>query len=111
MVTGMAELYGSYKGNRQGCGVEPAPLRWGGVSGAYKHLRVVSPGRPATPAGRCGTLEPLPSEGQVMDIPQERRLVTEIPGPRSRALLERRLAAVPRGVFYTTPLFVEAASG
>src|SRR5262245_58974993 len=46
-----------------------------------------------------------------MDIPQERRLVTEIPGPRSRALLERRLAAVPRGVFYTTPLFVEAASG
>jgi 4-aminobutyrate aminotransferase/(S)-3-amino-2-methylpropionate transaminase len=46
-----------------------------------------------------------------MDIPQERRLVTEIPGPRSRALLERRLAAVPRGVFYTAPLFVEAASG
>jgi 4-aminobutyrate aminotransferase / (S)-3-amino-2-methylpropionate transaminase / 5-aminovalerate transaminase len=46
-----------------------------------------------------------------MDIPQERRLVTEIPGPKSRALLERRQAAVPRGVFYTTPLFVEAASG
>lgn len=46
-----------------------------------------------------------------MDIPQERRVVTEIPGPRSRALLERRLAAVPRGVFYTTPVFVESASG
>ena len=46
-----------------------------------------------------------------MEIAQERRLVTEIPGPRSRALLERRLEAVPRGVFYTTPLFVEAASG
>jgi 4-aminobutyrate aminotransferase/(S)-3-amino-2-methylpropionate transaminase len=46
-----------------------------------------------------------------MDIPQERRLVTEIPGPKSRALLERRQAAVPRGVFFTTPLFVEAASG
>jgi 4-aminobutyrate aminotransferase/(S)-3-amino-2-methylpropionate transaminase len=46
-----------------------------------------------------------------MDIPQERRLVTEIPGPMSRALLERRLAALPRGVFYTTPVFVEAASG
>ena len=46
-----------------------------------------------------------------MDIPQERRLVTEIPGPKSRALLKRRLAAVPRGVFYTTPVFAEAASG
>jgi 4-aminobutyrate aminotransferase / (S)-3-amino-2-methylpropionate transaminase / 5-aminovalerate transaminase len=46
-----------------------------------------------------------------MDIPQERRVVTEIPGPRSRALLERRRAAVPRGVFYTTPVFVEAAAG
>ncbi len=46
-----------------------------------------------------------------MDIPQERRLVTEIPGPKSQALLERRLAAVPRGVFFTTPLFVESASG
>src|SRR5712691_318794 len=46
-----------------------------------------------------------------MDIPQERRLVTEIPGPKSQAMLERRLAAVPRGVFFTTPLFVESASG
>ena len=46
-----------------------------------------------------------------MDIPQERRLVTEIPGTKSQALLERRLAAVPRGVFFTTPLFVESASG
>lgn len=46
-----------------------------------------------------------------MDIPQERRLVTEIPGPKSRAMLERRLDAVPRGVFYTTPIFVEAAAG
>ncbi|HEY3209665.1 MAG TPA: 4-aminobutyrate--2-oxoglutarate transaminase [Actinomycetota bacterium] len=46
-----------------------------------------------------------------MDIPQERRLLTEIPGPKSRALLDRRMEAVPRGVFYTTPIFVEAASG
>ena len=46
-----------------------------------------------------------------MDIPQERRLVTEIPGPRSRALLERRLAAVPGGLGSPTPLFVEAAVG
>jgi 4-aminobutyrate aminotransferase/(S)-3-amino-2-methylpropionate transaminase len=46
-----------------------------------------------------------------MDIAQERRLVTEIPGPRSRELMERRLASVPRGVFWTTPVFAEAASG
>jgi 4-aminobutyrate aminotransferase/(S)-3-amino-2-methylpropionate transaminase len=46
-----------------------------------------------------------------MPIPQERRIVTEIPGPNSRALLARRLAAVPRGVFYTTPIFVDAADG
>ena len=31
-----------------------------------------------------------------MDIPQERKLVTEIPGPRSREWFERRDAAVPR---------------
>lgn len=46
-----------------------------------------------------------------MEIPQERRLVTEIPGPKSRALLERRQAAIPRGVFQTVPVFVQAASG
>jgi 4-aminobutyrate aminotransferase/(S)-3-amino-2-methylpropionate transaminase len=46
-----------------------------------------------------------------MDIPQERRVLTEIPGPKSRAMLDRRMDAVPRAVFYTTPIFVEAASG
>jgi 4-aminobutyrate aminotransferase/(S)-3-amino-2-methylpropionate transaminase len=46
-----------------------------------------------------------------MDIPQERRLVTQVPGPRSRALLDRRAEAVPRGVFHTAPVFVEAAAG
>jgi 4-aminobutyrate aminotransferase / (S)-3-amino-2-methylpropionate transaminase / 5-aminovalerate transaminase len=46
-----------------------------------------------------------------MDIPQERRLVTEIPGPRSRELLRRRRDAIPRGVFNTVPLFARAASG
>jgi 4-aminobutyrate aminotransferase / (S)-3-amino-2-methylpropionate transaminase / 5-aminovalerate transaminase len=46
-----------------------------------------------------------------MDIPQERRLLTEIPGPKSRALLDRRTEAVPGGVFYTAPIFVEATSG
>ena len=46
-----------------------------------------------------------------MELEQERRLVTEIPGPNSRALMARRSAAVPRGVYQTAPLFARAASG
>jgi 4-aminobutyrate aminotransferase/(S)-3-amino-2-methylpropionate transaminase len=44
-------------------------------------------------------------------LEQRRHLVTEIPGPRSRALMERRTAAVPRGVSGTMPVFAERASG
>jgi 4-aminobutyrate aminotransferase/(S)-3-amino-2-methylpropionate transaminase len=44
-------------------------------------------------------------------VTQERRLVTEIPGPRSRALLERRTATVAAGVGGTLPVFVERAAG
>ena len=50
----------------------------------------------------------LPS---VTEIPQERRLLTELPGPRSRALMERRTAAVSAGVGGTMPVFVERAGG
>jgi 4-aminobutyrate aminotransferase / (S)-3-amino-2-methylpropionate transaminase / 5-aminovalerate transaminase len=46
-----------------------------------------------------------------VDLPQERRLVTEIPGPRSKELIERRAAAVPKAVFNTVPIFVREASG
>jgi len=46
-----------------------------------------------------------------MDIPQERKVVTEIPGPASKELLARRETAVPRGVFNTTPIFTQRASG
>jgi 4-aminobutyrate aminotransferase / (S)-3-amino-2-methylpropionate transaminase / 5-aminovalerate transaminase len=44
-------------------------------------------------------------------VAQERRLVTEVPGPRSRELLERRTAAVASGVGMTLPVFVERAGG
>ncbi|MBV8675043.1 MAG: 4-aminobutyrate--2-oxoglutarate transaminase [Acidobacteriaceae bacterium] len=38
-------------------------------------------------------------------------LHTEIPGPASRALMERRLHAVPRGVYAAAPVFVRHAEG
>jgi 4-aminobutyrate aminotransferase/(S)-3-amino-2-methylpropionate transaminase len=44
-------------------------------------------------------------------LPQERRLVTELPGPRSRELMARRTSAVSSAVGGTLPLFVERAGG
>ena len=46
-----------------------------------------------------------------MDIPQERKLVTEIPGPRSREWFARRDAAVPRGVANLHPIVTARAAG
>ncbi|MEW6398875.1 MAG: 4-aminobutyrate--2-oxoglutarate transaminase [Bacillota bacterium] len=39
------------------------------------------------------------------------RLRTDIPGPRSRELLERRARYVPQGVPFAAPVFVERAEG
>ncbi|MDQ3716282.1 MAG: 4-aminobutyrate--2-oxoglutarate transaminase [Actinomycetota bacterium] len=44
-------------------------------------------------------------------LTQERRLVTEIPGPRSRELLARRTAAVSAGVGTMLPVFITDAGG
>ncbi|MDP5182952.1 4-aminobutyrate--2-oxoglutarate transaminase [Blastococcus sp. BMG 814] len=44
-------------------------------------------------------------------VPQERRLVTELPGPRSRELAARRAAAVSAAVGGTVPCYVERAEG
>jgi 4-aminobutyrate aminotransferase/(S)-3-amino-2-methylpropionate transaminase len=44
-------------------------------------------------------------------VEQVRRLVTDVPGPRSLALLERRSAVVARGVSTTLPVFIERAGG
>jgi 4-aminobutyrate aminotransferase/(S)-3-amino-2-methylpropionate transaminase len=46
-----------------------------------------------------------------MDIPQERKLVTEIPGPKSREWFERRDAAVPQGVANLHPIVTARAAG
>jgi 4-aminobutyrate aminotransferase / (S)-3-amino-2-methylpropionate transaminase / 5-aminovalerate transaminase len=45
------------------------------------------------------------------ELPQRRNLVTEIPGPVSRALMERRNTTVARGVSTTLPVFITAAGG
>jgi 4-aminobutyrate aminotransferase/(S)-3-amino-2-methylpropionate transaminase len=45
------------------------------------------------------------------DLPQERRLVTAIPGPRSVEKFARRGRFVASGVGTTLPVFVEAAGG
>ena len=44
-------------------------------------------------------------------VPQERLVATEIPGPRSRALHERRLAVVPTGVGTALPVYIDRAHG
>jgi 4-aminobutyrate aminotransferase/(S)-3-amino-2-methylpropionate transaminase len=46
-----------------------------------------------------------------MDIPQERKLVTEVPGPKSREWFARREKAVPRGVAAIHPIVTARASG
>jgi 4-aminobutyrate aminotransferase / (S)-3-amino-2-methylpropionate transaminase / 5-aminovalerate transaminase len=51
----------------------------------------------------------LPAGGP--ELPQRRNLVTEIPGPVSRALMERRNTTVARGVSTTLPVFITAAGG
>jgi 4-aminobutyrate aminotransferase/(S)-3-amino-2-methylpropionate transaminase len=44
-------------------------------------------------------------------LEQSRKLVTEIPGPASRELIDRKASAVPRGVGNTMPVYVARAGG
>ena len=46
-----------------------------------------------------------------MDIVQERRLLTELPGPRSRELQKRKLASVSAGVGVGLPVYITRAGG
>jgi 4-aminobutyrate aminotransferase/(S)-3-amino-2-methylpropionate transaminase len=47
----------------------------------------------------------------IFTLAQQRRLVTEIPGPRSRELQKRRVAAVAKGIGSTLPIYVARAEG
>ncbi|MDN5736658.1 MAG: aminotransferase class III-fold pyridoxal phosphate-dependent enzyme, partial [Brevibacterium aurantiacum] len=44
-------------------------------------------------------------------LPQERKIVTEIPGPKSREIEERRKSAVAPGVGSSLPAYIVAAGG
>ncbi len=44
-------------------------------------------------------------------LPQQRKLVTEIPGPKSREMLERRQRSVAKGLSHVLPVFISAAGG
>lgn len=45
------------------------------------------------------------------ELVQERRLVTDLPGPRSTEILQRKADAVPAGVGHTVPVAAVAAGG
>jgi 4-aminobutyrate aminotransferase/(S)-3-amino-2-methylpropionate transaminase len=45
------------------------------------------------------------------NIPQQRKLVTEIPGPKSQSIIKRRAEAVSAGLGMAVPLVVEKAGG
>jgi 4-aminobutyrate aminotransferase / (S)-3-amino-2-methylpropionate transaminase / 5-aminovalerate transaminase len=69
-------------------------------------LAVMSTSAPDT-ISATGTAAPLGGP----TLPQERRLVTSIPGPRSQELLDRKAAAVAAGVGHTVPIQAVAAGG
>ncbi|MDO7881579.1 4-aminobutyrate--2-oxoglutarate transaminase [Salinibacterium soli] len=50
-------------------------------------------------------------ETTAASVPQERRVVTAIPGPKSQAIHERRLKVVPPGVTAALPVYIERAHG
>ena len=47
----------------------------------------------------------------VYSVPQERRIVTAVPGPKSQELHQRRLAVVPTGVSSALPIYIAKANG
>ncbi|NYE19284.1 4-aminobutyrate--2-oxoglutarate transaminase [Microbacterium immunditiarum] len=62
-----------------------------------------------TAADTADTIAAPPLGGP--SLPQERRVVTSIPGPRSQELLARKAAAVAAGVGHTAPIEAVAAGG
>nr|WP_309225427.1 4-aminobutyrate--2-oxoglutarate transaminase [Quadrisphaera sp. INWT6] len=57
------------------------------------------------------TSRPAAAPAAAGDLPQSRHLATELPGPRSRALMDRKTSAVASGVGTTVPVFAVRAGG
>jgi 4-aminobutyrate aminotransferase/(S)-3-amino-2-methylpropionate transaminase len=53
----------------------------------------------------------LSAGAPIHTVPQERRIVTAIPGPKSQELHQRRLAVVSTGVSSTLPVYIAKANG
>jgi 4-aminobutyrate aminotransferase/(S)-3-amino-2-methylpropionate transaminase len=70
---------------------------------------VPHPAAPTTAASRATAAPRTPTAPA--DLPQERRIVTELPGPRSRELFARRNSVVSAGVSTAFPVFIERAGG
>src|SRR5687767_278412 len=82
-----------------------APLPANSCGGCRLHRLVYAPPNPATAShSRPADLPGVQMSGVI-------QLVTEVPGPKSRALLARRAEAVPRGVPAVTPIAVISAEG
>ncbi|GAA1059669.1 4-aminobutyrate--2-oxoglutarate transaminase [Agromyces bracchium] len=57
-------------------------------------------------------VESVPAESaESAAVPQERRIVTAVPGPRSQELQARRTAVVSAGVSSVLPVYIERAHG
>src|SRR3954468_3404627 len=52
----------------------------------------------------------MPSSKE-FSVPQERKLVTELPGPKSRELLERRRKVVSKGAGTLADIFMDHGAG
>src|SRR4029077_2760283 len=52
-------------------------------------------------------------EDRIMAAPKRKfiKIKGQVPGPRSRKLMERREKAAPRGPFHATPIFMEKGEG
>ncbi len=58
-----------------------------------------------------GRADTVMSEAFGPDLPQERKVVTEIPGPKSQALAQRRKAAVSAALGAAVPVYADRAGG
>src|SRR3954453_16361036 len=55
--------------------------------------------------------ETVSTPAPVFSVPQERRIVTAVPGPKSQERHQPRLASLPTGVSSALPVYIARANG